>query len=63
MPETRSSTDQDMQTPAPQAGANLTEPHRNLAKLLAAMPDVGMDRDFERCPDEPMQNLHQFPQG
>ena len=32
--------------------ALLTPPRRNLADLLAAMPDVGVDADFQRQ-DEP----------
>lgn len=33
------------------AAALLTPPRRNLAELLAAMPDVGLDADFERQQD------------
>jgi plasmid stability protein len=33
------------------AAALLSPPRRNLAELLAAMPDVGMDADFERQVD------------
>ena len=34
------------------AAALLSPPRRNLADLLAAMPDVGVDADFQR-EDEP----------
>ncbi len=34
------------------AAALLSPPRRNLADLLAAMPDVGVDADFQRL-DEP----------
>ncbi|MEB3353239.1 MAG: DNA-binding protein [Cyanobacteriota bacterium] len=34
------------------AAALLSPPRRNLAELLAAMPDVGSDGDFQR-PNEP----------
>ena len=33
------------------AAALLTPPRRNLAALLAAMPDVGVDADFQRQQD------------
>lgn len=33
------------------AAALLTPPRRNLAELLATMPDVGLDADFERQDD------------
>ena len=33
------------------AAAWMTPPRRNLAELLAAMPDVGLDADFERQDD------------
>lgn len=33
------------------AAALLTPPRRNLAELLAAMPDVGVDADFQRQQD------------
>jgi hypothetical protein len=33
------------------AAALLSPPRRNLAELLAAMPDVGVDADFQRQPD------------
>ena len=33
------------------AAALLTPPRRNLAELLGAMPDVGLDADFERPQD------------
>lgn len=33
------------------AAALLTPPRRNLAELLAAMPDVGRDSDFQRLSD------------
>ena len=33
------------------AAALLTPPQRNLAELLAAMPDVGVDADFQRQQD------------
>ncbi len=33
------------------AAAVLTPPRRNLAELLAAMPDVGVDADFQRQQD------------
>lgn len=33
------------------AAALLSPPRRNLAELLAAMPDVGIDADFERHVD------------
>lgn len=32
------------------AAALLTPPRRNLADLLAAMPNVGRDADFQRAP-------------
>ena len=31
--------------------ALLSPPRRNLADLLASMPDVGRDEDFERLPE------------
>ena len=34
------------------AAALLTPPRRNLAQLLAAMPDVGVDADFQRQDDQ-----------
>ena len=34
------------------AAALLSPPRRKLADLLASMPDVGDDADFERHPDE-----------
>jgi len=33
------------------AAALLTPPRRSLAELLAAMPDVGLDSDFQRVED------------
>jgi len=33
------------------AAALLTPPRRNLAELLASMPDVGLDADFARQDD------------
>jgi plasmid stability protein len=33
------------------AAALLTPPRRGLAELLAAMPDVGIDSDFQRVED------------
>lgn len=33
------------------AAALLSPPRRNLADLLASMPDVGRDDDFERQPE------------
>jgi plasmid stability protein len=30
--------------------ALMSPPRRNLAELLASMPDVGLDTDFERYP-------------
>ena len=33
------------------AAALLSPPRRNLAELLAAMPDVGVDADFQRQDD------------
>jgi len=33
------------------SAALLSPPRRNLAELLAAMPDVGQDSDFDRPPD------------
>jgi plasmid stability protein len=33
------------------AAALLSPPRRNLAELLAAMPDVGVDADFQRQQD------------
>ena len=33
------------------AAALMAPPRRNLAELLAAMPDVGLDTDFERQDD------------
>jgi plasmid stability protein len=35
------------------AAALLTPPRRNLAELLAALPDVGLDADFEQQQDGP----------
>jgi len=35
------------------AAALLKPPRRNLAELLAAMPNVGLDADFERAGDGP----------
>ena len=32
--------------------ALLSPPRRNLAELLAAMPDVGVDADFQRLDDQ-----------
>ena len=32
--------------------ALLSPPRRNLAQLLAAMPDVGLDADFQRQDDQ-----------
>lgn len=34
------------------AAALLSPPRRNLAQLLAAMPDVGVDTDFQRQDDQ-----------
>ena len=34
------------------AAALLTPPRRNLAQLLAAMPEVGVDADFQRRNDQ-----------
>ena len=34
------------------AAALLSPPRRNLAELLAAMPDVGVDADFQRLTDQ-----------
>jgi plasmid stability protein len=34
------------------AAALLSPPRRNLAELLAAMPDVGIDADFQRQDDQ-----------
>ncbi|MDH4405627.1 MAG: DNA-binding protein [Cyanobium sp. D14.bin.5] len=34
------------------AAALLSPPRRNLAELLAAMPDVGVDADFQRQNDQ-----------
>jgi len=34
------------------AAALLSLPRRNLAELLAAMPDVGVDADFQRQDDQ-----------
>jgi plasmid stability protein len=34
------------------AAALLSPPRRNLAELLAAMPDVGVDADFQRQDDQ-----------
>ena len=34
------------------AAALLTPPRRNLAQLLAAMPEVGVDADFQRRDDQ-----------
>ena len=34
------------------AAALLSPPRRNLAELLAAMPDVGVDGDFRRLDDQ-----------
>jgi plasmid stability protein len=34
------------------AAALLSPPRRNLAELLAAMPDVGVDADFQRQDDK-----------
>ena len=34
------------------ADAMLSPPRRNLAELLAAMPDVGVDADFRRQDDQ-----------
>ena len=34
------------------AAALLSPPRRNLAQLLAAMPDVGVDADFQRQDDQ-----------
>jgi plasmid stability protein len=35
------------------AAALLSPPRRNLAELLAAMPDVGVDSDFQRQDQPP----------
>ena len=35
------------------AAALLTPPRRSLAELLAAMPDVGRDSDFQRIEEPP----------
>lgn len=37
------------------AAALLTPPRRNLAELLAAMPDVGHDSEFERPSDSAVE--------
>lgn len=34
------------------SAALLSPPRRNLAELLAAMPDVGVDADFQRQDDQ-----------
>ena len=34
------------------AAALLSPPRRNLSELLAAMPDVGVDADFQRQDDQ-----------
>ena len=34
------------------AAALLSPPRRSLAELLAAMPDVGVDADFQRLDDQ-----------
>ena len=34
------------------AAALLSPPRRNLAELLAAMPEVGVDADFQRFDDQ-----------
>ena len=34
------------------AAALLSPPRRNLAELLAAMPEVGLDADFRRLDDQ-----------
>ena len=34
------------------SAALLSPPRRNLAELLAAMPDVGVDADFQRLDDK-----------
>ena len=34
------------------SAALLSPPRRNLAELLAAMPDVGVDGDFQRLEDQ-----------
>jgi antitoxin FitA len=34
------------------AAALLSPPRRNLAELLAAMPEVGLDADFQRQDDQ-----------
>ena len=34
------------------SAALLSPPRRNLAELLAAMPDVGMDADYQRQDDQ-----------
>ena len=34
------------------SAALLSPPRRNLAELLAAMPDVGVDADFQRLDDQ-----------
>ena len=34
------------------ASVLLSPPRRNLAELLAAMPDVGVDADFQRQDDQ-----------
>ena len=34
------------------AAALLSPPRRNLAQLLAAMPEVGLDADFQRRDDQ-----------
>ena len=34
------------------AAALLSPPRRNLAQLLAAMPEVGVDADFQRFDDQ-----------
>jgi len=41
------------------AAALLTPPRRSLAELLAAMPDVGRDSDFQRV-EEPLEACDVF---
>ena len=41
------------------AAALLTPPRRSLAELLAAMPDVGRDSDFQRV-EEPLEECDVF---
>ena len=41
------------------AAALLTPPRRSLAELLAAMPDVGLDSDFQRV-EEPLEACDVF---